>query len=135
MRVLLAVAEVVLVRQRYSREAEREADYHGMRYTVAAGYNPQGAVTLQQKLVALSESGTPRLMQRLLASHPPSLERVAKNRAAASAFGGNVGETGRERYQRMIAYTKSKQDAYRKAAEATALAQQGSSFRALEKID
>ena len=133
----LAGAQVggALVRQRYSREAEREADYHGMRYMVAAGYNPQGAVTLQEKLVALSESGTPGLMQRLLASHPPSRERVANNRAAARTLGGNVGETGRERYQRVIAYTKSKQAAYRRAAEATALAQQGSPFRALEKID
>ena len=124
-----------LLNQRYSREAEREADYHGMRYMVAAGYNPQGAVALQQRLVDLSQQGTPGLVQRLFASHPPSLERVANNRASASVLGGASGTFGRERYREAIAHAKSKQPAYQLAAEARALAQQGAALQALNKLD
>lgn len=97
----------VLIRQRFSRDDEREADFHGMRYMVAAGYNPLGAVTLQQKMVALNARGAPGLVGRLMASHPPSPERVANNHATAGALGGAVGETGRQRYQQAIAYAKS----------------------------
>ena len=125
----------VLIRQRFSRGDELEADYHGMRYMAAAGYNPQGAVTLQQKLVALNERGASGLVARLLASHPPSRERVATNRATAGALGGAVGETGRQRYQAAIAYAKSKKLAYDSADEARSLAQRGASSRALAKID
>ena len=124
----------VLIRQRFSRGDEREADYHGMRYMVAAGYNPVGAVTLQEKLVALNERGSPGLVGRLFASHPPSPERVANNRAAIGALGGAVGEVGRERYLQIIAYAKSKQAAYDRADEARSLAAHSSS-RALDKID
>lgn len=133
----LAGAQVggLLIRQRFSRGDEREADYHGMRYMVAAGYNPWGAVTLQQKLVALNERGTSGVVARLFASHPPSLERVANNRAAVSMLGGAVGEIGWERYQEAVAYAKSKQTAYDSAHNARLLAQQGSSSRALDKID
>lgn len=125
----------VLIRQRFSRGDELEADYYGMRYMVAAGYNPQGAVTLQQKLVALNQRGSPGLVARLLASHPPSPERVANNRATVGALGGAVGEVGRQRYLEAIAYAKSKQPAYDSANEAYTLAQRGSSLRALAKID
>ncbi len=125
----------VLIRQRFSRGDEREADYHGMRYMVAAGYNPLGAATLQQKFVALSERGTPGLLGRLFASHPPSPERVANNRATVNTLGGAVGEIGRERYQEIIAYAKSKQAAYDRADEARLLAERGSSSRALDRID
>ena len=133
----LAGAQVggVLIRQRFSRGDELEADYHGMRYMAAAGYNPQGAVTLQQKLLALNDRGAPGLVGRLLASHPPSPERVANNRATVAALGGAVGESGRQRYQDAIAYAKSKQAAYANADEARALALQGSSMRALAKIE
>ena len=125
----------VLIRQRFSRGDELEADYHGIRYMVAAGYNPLGAVTLQEKLVALNERGAPGLMARLFASHPPSPERVANNRAAVGALGGAVGEIGRQRYQAAIAYAKSKQPAYGRAEEARSLGQRGASARAIAQID
>ena len=125
----------VLIRQRFSRGDELEADYHGIRYMVAAGYNPLGAVTLQEKLVALNERGAPGLMARLFASHPPSPERVANNRAAVGALGGPVGEIGRQRYQAAIAYAKSKQPAYGRAEEARSLGQRGASARAIAQID
>ena len=81
--------------------------------------------------MALNERGAPGLIGRLLATHPPSPERVANNRAAVGA----VGEVGRQRYREAIAYAKSKQAAYGSADEAQSLARQGSSMRALAKID
>ena len=45
------------------------------------------------------------------ASHPPSQERVQNNQRKAAELPSG-GELGRERYQRRIAYIKSKQDAY-----------------------
>ena len=122
-----------LVGQRYSREAERESDYHGMRYMAAAGYDTRAAVTLQEKLLALGDE--PGWLAGLFASHPPSSERVARNRATLDRIGGVDGETGRERYQAVIGYAKSKQPAYDLAAEARDLAGRGATGQALAKLD
>ena len=45
-----------MVTMKYGRDAELEADYYGMRYMQRAGYDPMGAVTLQEKFVKLSEA-------------------------------------------------------------------------------
>lgn len=44
-----------LVTQKYGRDAEREADYYGMKYMSRAGYDTRGAVDLQKTFVKLSE--------------------------------------------------------------------------------
>ena len=70
-----------LITQSYGREAEREADYYGIRYMLAAGYDPRAAVSLQQTFVRLSEGRNPGWIEGLFSSHPPSEERVANNQA------------------------------------------------------
>ncbi len=100
-----------LITQRYSRNAEREADYYGTRYMHRAGYNPMGAVRLQESFVRLSEAREPGFMQGLFASHPPSPERVENNRRLADEL-GREGTTGEARYQRMIARIKELEPAY-----------------------
>ena len=45
-----------LVNRKYSRDAERISDYHGMKYMHAAGYDTTAAVTLQEKFVALAKA-------------------------------------------------------------------------------
>lgn len=69
--------------QKYSRDAEREADYYGMQFMVDAGYDPHGAVTLQETFVRLSGEKETSWMEGLFASHPPSTERVSNNRRHA----------------------------------------------------
>src|SRR5687767_10837259 len=71
-----------LLTMRNSREAELESDHYGMRYMAAAGYDPDAAVSLQETFVRLSEErgGRGGRLATLFASHPPSEERVAKNR-------------------------------------------------------
>jgi predicted Zn-dependent protease len=67
-----------LVSTKYGREAELESDLYGMRYMERAGYDPRGAVTLQEKFVSSRGLGrNQNWLEGLFASHPPSPERVA----------------------------------------------------------
>ena len=72
-----------LITTKYGRGAELEADKYGMRYMSRAGYDPQGAVALQETFVRLSEGHNQDWLSGLFASHPPSNERVNANRKTA----------------------------------------------------
>ncbi len=78
----------------YGRGDELESDYYGMQYMSRAGYDPEGAVKLQETFVRLSEGRQSDWLNGLFASHPPSQERVDTNRATAAALppGGTRGE-------------------------------------------
>ncbi len=134
--LILAGAQLgaTLITQGYSREDERESDYYGMRYMAAAGYDPRGAVWLQEKLVALNKGKRRNRFQRMFASHPPSPERLRDSHAALSQFAAG-GEIKRDRYQRAIAYVKSKQPAYEHADAAVQLAERGAPGAALDRLD
>lgn len=99
-----------MIQMRYSREAELEADYYGMQYMSRAGYDPQGAVRLQETFVRLNTSGRGDWLNGLFASHPPSQERVDANRRSAERLPD--GSSGREEYQRHIARLKRDKPAY-----------------------
>jgi predicted Zn-dependent protease len=61
----------------YSREQEREADRLGVDYMVAAGYNPKGAVQLQEYFYRQIEKGAePKWLAGLFRTHPFSKERM-----------------------------------------------------------
>lgn len=100
-----------LVTQKYSRDAEREADLYGMRYMSRAGYDPWAAVSLQETFVRLSEGRQENWLSGLFASHPPSRERVEANRAIARTLPAG-GELGVEQYQAKIAPLKQTENAY-----------------------
>jgi len=91
-----------LIQTRYGREQELESDFYGMKYMKAAGYDLQGAITLQETFVRLSEGRRQNWLDGLFASHPPSPERVAKNRETAASLGAG-GELGAERYAARMA--------------------------------
>ncbi len=82
-----------LINSKYGRDAELESDRYGMQYMSRAGYDPQGAVKLQETFVRLSEGRRSDWLSGLFASHPPSPERVAANRATAATLpdGGRMG--------------------------------------------
>jgi predicted Zn-dependent protease len=69
-----------LINSKYSRDAEREADFYGTEFLAKAGYDPYAAVTLQETFVRLAGEGQSSWMQGLLASHPASMERLQNNR-------------------------------------------------------
>ncbi len=96
---------------RYGRSAELESDEYGMRYMRSAGYDPSGAVQLQETFVRLSEGRQPDWLSGLFASHPPSRERVQANIATAATLPPG-GELGVERYEAAMARTRQLQPAY-----------------------
>lgn len=101
-----------LINQRNGREAELESDYYGMIYMSRAGYDPQAAVTLQETFLRLSQGrGEQDWLAGLFASHPPSAERVAKNRATAATLPAG-GTLGREAYQAATASLRRAEPAY-----------------------
>jgi len=101
-----------LINQRNSREAELEADQYGMLYMSRAGYDPQAAVALQETFVRLSESRPDQgWVSGLFASHPPSAERVTRNRATAAGLPAG-GDLGRERYMAATASLRRVEPAY-----------------------
>ena len=112
-----------LISMRYGREAELESDHYGMRYLARVGYDPAAAVTLQEKFLALSQQdGRSRgWLEGLFASHPPSEERVERNRATAAGLGSG-GELGAERYARALAPLRAVQPAYEQHDQAIAAA-------------
>ncbi len=100
-----------LISQKFSREAESEADHYGMVYMSRAGYDPQGAVELQRTFVKLFEKRKPSWLSGLFASHPPSRERLEANiREAAELPKG--GEVGQARYLKRMAHVLKTKDAY-----------------------
>ena len=121
-----------LISQRYSREAEREADLYGMRYMKQAGYNPRGAVALQETFLRLSEGRRQDVFSALFASHPPSRERLENNRELLAEL-GDSGEIGREAYRREMARLERAQPAYEAYDEGRKALREGDADLALRK--
>ena len=61
-----------------SRGNENEADLIGLELAARAGYNPNAAVTLWQKMASASEGAPPEFMS----THPSSTSRIASLQAA-----------------------------------------------------
>lgn len=71
-----------LIENGYSRDQEREADWLGIDYMVKAGYNPEGAVQLQEYFYRQLEGGkNPMWAEGLFRTHPFSKERLENARA------------------------------------------------------
>ena len=71
-RAIAAPIAATAINAHYSRDQEREADALSVQYMVAAGYDPQGAIRLQETLLAIggSKGGA------FFSSHPGSQERI-----------------------------------------------------------
>jgi predicted Zn-dependent protease len=112
-----------LVQMKYGRDQELEADQYGMKYMKSAGYDPWGAVTLQESFVRLSkESGAKSqgFLEGLFATHPPSEERVERNKQTAELLGrgGDVGDAAYAARIRSLMEIKPAYDKYDKALAA-----------------
>ncbi|MBL8265023.1 M48 family metalloprotease [Steroidobacter sp.] len=109
-----------MIQQKYGRDQELESDEYGMKYMKLVGYDPQGAVTLQETFVRLSQQQGGKaqsFLEGLFASHPPSEERVAKNKEHAARLGLG-GDVGKDRYDARLKPFRKIEPAYDKFEEA-----------------
>jgi predicted Zn-dependent protease len=100
-----------LTMQKYGRDAELEADRYGIEYLERAGYDAQGAVSLQETFVRMSGNKESSWFQGLFASHPPSQERLDANRRLAAKLPPG-GEVGTESFAAAMAQTMKAKPAY-----------------------
>lgn len=121
-----AGAGAQMIQMKYGRDQELEADKYGMKYMKLAGYDPSGAVTLQETFVRLFSEGEKNKdwLAGLFASHPPSAERVELNRKTADEL-GRGGNVGQENYQARVQPLLQMKPAYDKYDEARAAARKG----------
>jgi predicted Zn-dependent protease len=120
-----AGAGLQMVQMKYGRDQELESDFYGMKYMKAAGYDPSGAVTLQETFVRLSQAGGAKQenwFEGLFASHPPSQERVDTNKKTADKL-GRGGEMGVESFAAATKKLREMKPAYDKYDQAAVAAQ------------
>jgi predicted Zn-dependent protease len=60
---------------KFSRDAEREADYLGLEYMYKAGYDPNAFVTFFEKVTA-QEKKQPGTIPKAFPTHPPTPDRI-----------------------------------------------------------
>src|SRR6266403_1667938 len=60
---------------KFSRDAEREADFLGLQYMYKAGYDPNSYVTFFERIQA-DEKRRPGSIPKVFSSHPPTPERI-----------------------------------------------------------
>jgi Zn-dependent protease with chaperone function len=61
---------------KFSRDAEREADYLGLQYMYKSGYDPNAFVSFFEKIEAM-EKRQPGTIPKIFADHPPTPDRMA----------------------------------------------------------
>lgn len=69
----------------FSRHDESEADYLGLQYMWAAGYDPNGAISIFEKMELLERS-QPGTVSRLLSTHPVDADRIARTEKEIDAI-------------------------------------------------
>jgi beta-barrel assembly-enhancing protease len=83
----------------FSREAEREADYHGVLYLARAGWAPESYARFFDKLAAAGES--PAVLA-FLQTHPAPSERADNARQLISRMSRVPTFTGDARYEQVV---------------------------------
>lgn len=130
-----------LVNNGFSREQEREADWLGIDYMVKAGYNPQGAVRLQEYFYRELEGGrNPMFVEGLFRTHPFSKERLDNARAViAQRYAGVASDPGytfnEEIFRRKTTRLRKVQKAYDMSDEGDRLLKEKRYPEALAKYE
>jgi len=130
----------LLLENRFSPEQEREADRLGIDYMVAAGYNPNAAIALQEIFFRkLDQEQQSDWLDNLFRTHPFSKERLENNRryvmASYAAVMGSPGvHTGEESFSRAIRYLVETEPGYRLYREALAQEADGKPNLAIETL-
>ena len=72
----LAQIGIPLTFMKFSRSFEAEADYLGMQYSYATGYDPQASISFFEKIEA-QEKKKPGAIAKAFASHPATPDRIS----------------------------------------------------------
>lgn len=117
---MLSTVGAQIINSQYGQGAELESDKFGMKYMAKAGYDPKGAIGLQQTFVKLSKGQSSNALSKLFASHPPSEKRVLENIKTASELkqGGVVGVESYRKAMSRLFDTRKAYDSYDKAQAA-----------------
>ena len=122
----------------YGREAELESDAYGMIYMMRAGFDPEAAVSLQETFVQLSKGQSDNWLDGMLASHPPSRERVEKNRGTAQRLKQAARQDltlGFDRYQSKLNRLSQRSPAYNQTQTALIALQERDLSKAQSDIE
>ena len=82
----------------FSRDDEREADAFGVKYTMAAGYDPRGLLTFFEKLKKLEGGRRQDGLESMFSSHPATQERIDRIDRMIQKAGSPRGATRRDRF-------------------------------------
>ena len=70
---------------KFSRDAEREADYLGLQYMYKAGYDPNAFVQIFEKVEA-DEKKHPGTIPKVFSTHPPTPDRIEASQKAIATI-------------------------------------------------
>ncbi|MFO7983756.1 MAG: M48 family metalloprotease [Desulfuromonadales bacterium] len=127
-----------LIDRSYSREQERESDRLGIDYMVEAGYDPQGAVQLQEFFADKVEGqGNSSWLTGLFRTHPFSRERLKANREYIrqnyrNSLGGPSSRLGVEAFNEATASLRKTREGYRLYDQAQQLEASGNVTEAID---
>ena len=127
-----------LIDRSYSREQERESDRVGIDYMVEAGYDPQGAVQLQEFFAEKVEGqGDSSWLTGLFRTHPFSRERLEANRRYISQnYRGSLGDPssrlGVKNFSEATASLRETREGYRLYDKAQQLEASGNVTEAID---
>jgi predicted Zn-dependent protease len=108
-----------------------------MIYMMRAGFDPEAAVSLQETFVQLSKGQSNNWLDGMLASHPPSQERVEKNRDTAQRLKQAARQDltlGFDRYQSKLNRLSQQSQAYNQTQTALIALKEGDLSKAQSEI-
>lgn len=130
-RELIGLGQNMLMGQ-YSQANELEADRVGVDLMARAGFRPQGAVGMQEKLAELGGGGN-SIAQKLLGTHPISRERLAAIRTVVAQYPDSGREDSPE-FTKVKAELTNRKGALDQVGQARKLGGEGQFQQALDTL-
>lgn len=126
-----------MANMKFSRSHEEQSDLLGIEYMSRAGYDPYGAVQLQEYFYKVVEKEKkPAWLEGLFRTHPFSMERMEANRRVVVSMPRQSNWTlGEENFKRRTAHLKQVNEAYKPFDEGEKLAAKGKKSEALAKFN
>lgn len=86
----------------YGRDNEFQADSLGVKYAMAAGYDPRGTADFFGKLKKMEGGKKANDLEKLFMSHPPTGERIKKVEGQIASAGGARGARNQDRFSAAV---------------------------------